>query len=147
MGVASASIKLLLRNSQSNLLSVWCCDESSLLFCGRQSRRDGAKSHRVASDTECWSPLFCNRLRESSDTGLGEGVVGLAGIAVNAGGGGDVDDAAWLAVLDTEVWGGGANELEGSSAVEVDDRVPLLVGCLAMSVRSPTLERSSCHTL
>lgn len=49
---------------------------------------------------------------------------------MNAGGRGNVDDAAWLAVLDTEVRSSCADELEGCRAVQRDDGVPLLVGDL-----------------
>jgi hypothetical protein len=54
----------------------------------------------------------------------------LAGVAVDAGGGGDVDDAAWFAVFDAEVWSGIADEFEGCGGVKREDRVPLLVSSL-----------------
>lgn len=49
---------------------------------------------------------------------------------MDARGGGDVDNAAWLAVFDTEVGGRSTNELEGCGAVQGNDGVPLLVGDL-----------------
>lgn len=49
---------------------------------------------------------------------------------MNARSGGNVDDAARLAVLDAEVGSGGTDELEGSGAVQGNDGVPLLVGDL-----------------
>lgn len=61
---------------------------------------------------------------------LRECVVGLAGIAMDSRGGGDVDDATWFAVLDTEVGSGGSNELERSCSVQGHDGIPLLVGRL-----------------
>jgi hypothetical protein len=54
----------------------------------------------------------------------------LAGVTVKTAGGGDVDDVSWFAVLDAEVWCRGADQLEGCTAVEGDDGVPLLVGGL-----------------
>lgn len=49
---------------------------------------------------------------------------------MDAGRGGDVDDAAGGAVLHSEVRGCGTDELEGRGAVQGDDGVPLLVGHL-----------------
>jgi hypothetical protein len=43
---------------------------------------------------------------------------------------GDIDNGAGLAVLNAEVWCGGASDLEWRAAVEGKNRVPLLVCCL-----------------
>jgi hypothetical protein len=55
----------------------------------------------------------------------------LTGISVEARGAGDVDDVTGFVVAEAKVWGGGADELEGSGAVEGYDGVPLLVGGLS----------------
>lgn len=57
-------------------------------------------------------------------------IISLASVPVDAGSGGDVHNAAWLAILDTEVGRSSTDELEGRGAVQGDDGVPLLVGDL-----------------
>jgi hypothetical protein len=89
-----------------------------------------AEGDGVGAHTEGWAPLFRNGLGETGHTSFGEGVVGLAGVAVNARGRGDVDDAARFAVLDAEVRSGIADEFEGCGSVKSEDGVPLLVGGL-----------------
>lgn len=56
------------------------------------------------------------RLAEAELGGFRGGVVGLAGVAVGARDGGDEDDGPVLAdlILEAEVWGGGAEDAEGS---------------------------------
>lgn len=88
------------------------------------------KCHGIGADAELWTPLLCDDLGETNDAGLGDGIVGLTRVAVDAGGGGDVDDVAGLAVLDAEVGGGGADELEGGGVVDCQHGVPLFVGHL-----------------
>ena len=53
---------------------------------------------------------------------------------MQARGGGDIDDGARFAVLDTKVWGSGTDELEGCGIVKGNDGIPLLIGCLLLSV-------------
>lgn len=84
----------------------------------------------VRPDAEGWAPLLCDCLCETGDTGFGQCVVCLACVAVEAGCGGDVDNGAWFAILDTEIWCGGSYKLEGLGVVESNDGVPLLVGRL-----------------
>src|SRR5207248_676700 len=65
-------------------------------------------------------------LGEAEQAGLGGGVVGLAGVADDAAGGADVDDAAELAAHHGA--GGRADGDEGGGQVGLDDHRPILVG-------------------
>jgi hypothetical protein len=123
------------RYSKGDLGTIWSCNESTGLLCLRQPCQNVSESNCVCADTECWTPFLCDCLCETGDTGFGEGVVGLAGVAVEAAGGGNVDDVSWFAILDAEVWCRSADQLEGCAAVEGDDCVPLLVGGLRMISR------------
>lgn len=123
-------LQLLLWNPQFNLLSIGRRDERALLLRLRQPRSDAAKRNGVGSHSEHWTPFFGNDFGEARDSRFRKTVVGLAGVAVYAGGRGDVDDAARFVVFDAEIGGGFADELEGGGAVESDDVVPLLVGHL-----------------
>lgn len=87
---------------------------------------------RVGSHAERRAPFFRDRLGQARHACFGEGVVCLPGVAVQAGGRGDVDDVSGLVVLDAEVGGGGADELEGLRVVQGQDGVPLFVGCLVL---------------
>lgn len=118
-----------LRDSQRDLLAV-DEDEAALLLVGGQAGLDVAKRDGVGPHAERGPPLLGDGLGHAGHAGLGEGVVELAGVAVQARGAGDVDDAPRLAVLDAEEGRGFAGELEGDGAVEGDDGVPLLVGHL-----------------
>lgn len=89
-----------------------------------------AKSNGVAANAEFGTPFFGDHFGEPVDACFGETVVGLAGVAVDAGGGGDVDDAAGLAVSDAEEGGSFTDELEGRCIVEREDVVPLFVSHL-----------------
>ena len=88
------------------------------------------KCNSIGANAERRTPLFSDGFGKTCDAGFGEGVVRLPGVTVDAGGGGDVDDVAWLAVFDAEVGCCCADELEGCCAVEADDSFPLLVRCL-----------------
>lgn len=141
---------LLARDSERDLLAVREGDEGALLLGVRQAGHDVAEGDGVGADAELRAPLLRDRLGQADDAGLGQGVVGLARVAVDARGGGDVDDHARLTVLDAEVGSGGADQAERRGAVQADDGVPLLVGdlCAPTSVirrsatgrsRKPTL--------
>ena len=118
------------RNAQGNLLTLGPGGKGAVLLGRGQPGEDVAKGDGVGPDAELRAPLLGDGLGEAGDAGLGQGVVELAGVAVDARGGGDVDDGAGLAVADAEVGGGGADEVEGGGAVEGDDGVPLGVGHL-----------------
>jgi hypothetical protein len=118
-------------DTKSNLLSIRGGNKRTLLLRLRQARGDVPKRDGVGADAERWSPLLSNDLGEADNTGLADSVVGLSGVAVHTGGGGDVDDVARLAVLDAEVGGGSADELEGGGVVDREHGLPLLVGHLA----------------
>lgn len=75
------------------------------------------KSNSIGSDTEGRAPFFGNGFGQADDAGFGQSVVCLACVAVEAGGGGDVDYVAGLSVFDAEVGRCGADELEGLSVV------------------------------
>lgn len=115
------------RDPERDFVSIWRRDERTLLFRRRQAGQDMPERNCVRAHAEGWAPFFRDRFGEACDAGFGQGVVGLAGVAVEAGGGGDVDDVSGLAVFDAEVGGGVADELEGCGAVEGDDCFPLLV--------------------
>lgn len=121
---------LLLRNPQRNLNAIRRRHERTLLLRRRQTRRNVPESDRVGAHAERRTPLFGDGLGQAGHAGFGEGVVCLAGVAVQAGGRGDVDDVAGLAVFDAEVGRCGADELEGLGVVQGEDGVPLFVGCL-----------------
>lgn len=84
----------------------------------------------VSPHTERRAPFFRDGFCQADDAGFGEGVVCLAGVAVEARSGRDVDDVSGLAVFDAEVGCCGADEFEGLGVVEGEDGVPLFVGCL-----------------
>jgi hypothetical protein len=92
------------------------------------------ESDRVGPHAESRAPFFGDGFGQAGDAGFGQGVVCLAGVAVQAGCRGYVYDVAGLAVFDAEVGGCGADELEGLGVVEGEDGVPLFVGCLGEGV-------------
>ena len=92
------------------------------------------EGYGVGADAEGGTPFFGYGLCEADDAGFGEGVVCLAGVAVQAGCRGYVYDVAGLAVFDAEVGGCGADELEGLRVVQGEDCVPLFVGCLGIEL-------------
>ena len=47
---------------------------------------------------------------------------------MGAGCGGNVDDAAWFTILDTEVWGSLSDQPERSGVVHRENGIPLLIG-------------------
>jgi len=116
---------LLLGNTQRHTLTVRRDDECALLLRSRQAGRDVAECERVCTNAELRTPFFRDGLGETGHAGFGETVVCLAGVAVGAGRGGDVDDAAWFAVFDAEVGRCLADEAEGRFAVDVEDCVPV----------------------
>lgn len=59
---------------------------------------DETKGNGVSADTER-TPLFRDGLGHAQNGGFGSGVVGLADVAVETGGRGDVDDGAVLGVV------------------------------------------------
>lgn len=120
-------LALLLRDAQANLLPIGPGDERALLLGGRQPGEDVPKGDGVGADAKLGTPLLGDGLGEARDAGLGERVVELSRVAVDARRRGDGDDAARGAVADTEVGGRGADEGEGRGAVQRDDGVPLLV--------------------
>lgn len=130
MLAAAAGILLRLRDAEGDLLAIWRRDEGALLLSRREAGHDMAEGDGDGADAELGAPFLRDGLGETRDAGLGEGVVGLARVAVQAGGAADVDDDAGLAVLDAEVGGRGADELEGGRVVQGDNGVPLLVGGL-----------------
>ena len=93
-----------------------------------------SESHGVGAHAECGTPFFGYGFCEADDAGFGQGVVCLAGVAVQAGRRGDVDDVARFAVFDAEVGGCGADELERLRVVQGEDGVPLFVGCLGIEL-------------
>lgn len=93
-----------------------------------------SESHGVGAHAECGTPFFGYGFCEADDAGFGQGVVCLAGVAVQAGGGGDVYDVPGGAVFDAEVGGCGADEFEGLGVVEGEDGVPLLISSLYLCV-------------
>jgi hypothetical protein len=88
------------------------------------------KSNSVDSDTELWSPLLRDRLRQANDTSLRERIVRLPSIAVRATRAANIHNRSWLTVLHTEIWCSSSNQSEGRGVVDRKDRVPLLVGDL-----------------
>lgn len=121
---------LLARYAERDLCAIRQRDEAAELLCGREARLDVAKGDGVYAHAERGAPLLCERLCEAGNAGLGEGVVCLPRVAVDARGAADVDDVAGGAVFDAEEGRRGADELERRRAVQRDDRVPLLVGGL-----------------
>lgn len=117
-------------DTDGNLLSVRGGNKLSLLLCLGQTSGDVTESDGVGADAECWTPLLGDDLGEADNTGLANSVVGLSGVTVDTGGGGDVDDVAGLAVLDAEEGSGSADELEGGGVVDGEHGLPLLVGHL-----------------
>ena len=89
-----------------------------------------AESDGVGAHAEGRAPFFGDGFGQADDAGFGQRVVCLAGVAVQAGGRGDVDDVAGGAVFDAEVGGCGADEFEGLGVVQGEDGVPLFVCCL-----------------
>lgn len=71
-------------DTQRDLLPVWRGDERTLLLCLSESGQDVTVGDGVASDTELWTPFLRNDLGQSVDAGLGETVVSLASVAVDA---------------------------------------------------------------
>lgn len=92
-----------------------------------------AKRDRIGTHSVGGSPFFGNGFCETGHAGFGEGVVGLACVAVEARGRGDVDDGAGFAVFDAEEGRSRADEFEWLRVVQGEDRVPLLVGRLRKS--------------
>lgn len=118
---------LLLRDAQRNLGAAGPFDKGALLLGRRQPRRNVAKGDGVGADAERGAPFLGDGLGEARHAGLGQGVVDLARVAVDARRRRDVDDGAGLAVLDAEVGGRGADNVEGRGGVQRDDGLPLLV--------------------
>lgn len=121
---------LTLRYSQRNLLPIWCRDKRTLFLRSRQPGQNMSKRNRIRPDAELRTPFLRNHFCKTVYAGFRNTVVGLARVAVDAGGGGDVDDAAGFAVCDAEVGGCFADEFEGCGVVEGEDVFPLLVGHL-----------------
>lgn len=119
---------------QCDLLSIWRRHERALLLRRRQPCQNMSKRNRVRAYAELGPPFFGDDLCETVDAGFGEPVVGLSGVAVYTGGGGDVDYAAVLAIGDAEIGRSLADELEGGGVVEREDIVPLFVGHLGGGV-------------
>ena len=71
--------------------------------------------------------LFGNRLGHALHTRLGQRIVDLPSISVQAACARDVDNVPGLAVLDPEIRRCSAHNLEGRCSVQVDNRLPLLV--------------------
>jgi hypothetical protein len=89
---------------------------------------DEPDGHRVDVDPVA-AELLGQRLRQADDTGLGRGVVRLAGVAEDPGGGGDVDDFAVVVYrVGLEVGLGRPQDPKRRLEVHVEDGVPLLVG-------------------
>ena len=76
-----------------------------------------SESDSVGSHSERRAPFFGDGFCKADYAGFGKGVVCLACVAVEAGGGGDVDYVAGLSVFDAEVGRCGTDELEGLSVV------------------------------
>ncbi len=91
-----------------------------------------SESDRVRSNAKFRAPFLRNDFRQPINACLCETVVCLACVAVYAGCGGDVDDAAGVAVGDAKVGGCFADELEGCGVMQGYDVLPLFVGHLAM---------------
>lgn len=90
-----------------------------------------SESNRVRSNAKLGAPFLRNDFRQPVYACLCETVVGLAGVAVYARCGGDVDNAAGLAVGDAEVGRCFADEFEGCGVMQGYDVFPLFVGHLA----------------
>lgn len=60
---------------------------------------------------------------------------------MGAGGGGDVDDAAWFAIFDAEVGRCLADEAEGRFAVDVEDCIPVQLDRYQFSASSEKMEQ------
>lgn len=75
---------LLPRYSQRHLLPIRCRDERTRFLGCSQPRGDMSKCNGICADSERGTPFFCDCLCETRDSGFGEGVVGLARVAVEA---------------------------------------------------------------
>ena len=129
-GRALAGTDLRARNPQRHLLPTRRRDIRPRLLRGRQPRLNVPKRDGVGADAELRAPLLRNRLGHPRHARLRNTVVDLPRVAVRAGGTGDLDDAARLAVFDAEVGRGFAHEAEGRRVVHVDHGAELLVARL-----------------
>lgn len=110
-----------------NLLTIWPRDKRTLLLSLGKPREDMTKRNGVGPHAESGTPLFGDRLGQARHSGLRDSIVRLSRVPVNARRTRDIDNRPGLAVLDAEVRGGGAAQLEGCFCVQVHNGVPLLV--------------------
>lgn len=130
MSARGSGVALLLRYTQRNSRPIRRSDKTPQLLRSRQPRLYKPKGHGINAHAKCRAPFLRDGLAEADDAGFGEGVVGLARIAVHAGGTAYVDNVAGFTVFDAEVGGGGADEFERRGGVDGNYVVPLLVAHL-----------------
>jgi len=130
LGAAAGASRLLSGgNAEGDLGAVGQDGFRAGLLGGGQAREDVAEGDGVCAHAEGGAPLLRDGFGQAHHARLRQRVVGLARVAVQPARRRDVDDVARLAVLDAEVGRRRADQLERRAAVQVDDRVPLLVGC------------------
>lgn len=76
------------------------------------------------------TPFLRNGLGQAHDASLCQTVICLASVSVCAACARDIDDASLLTVFDSEIRCGLSDQPEGSSVVDCEDGIPLLVGDL-----------------
>jgi len=99
----SPRLLLRLRDPQRHLRAVGRRNVTPQLLSGRQPRLNVAERNGVDADAELGAPFLGDGFGHSGDTGFGEGVVDLAGVAVDAGGAAYVYDVAGFAVYEARV--------------------------------------------
>ncbi len=119
-----------LRNADADALALGPDDEGPLLLGLREAGLDVPEGDGVGADAEARPPLLGDGLGHAGDAGLGHGVVDLAGVAVDAAGRADVDDAAGLAVAHAEVGRRRPHQPERRRGVQAHDCLPLVVAHL-----------------
>lgn len=145
MRISACCLFLCLWYPKCDLAAIGSSDKRAFLFGCCETGKDVAKGYtvrsfyqltsgicgsldlRVCAYTERGTPFFGDYFRKACHSCFCQTVIGLTSIAIDATSATDVDDVPWLSVLDSEIWRGGSNELEGCGIVEGNNRVPLLV--------------------
>lgn len=157
--LALASIKLALRDAQSDPVAIRCGDlvtqsvsflcpslsnnlsppvhkgklityKSTGLLRPRQPRVNHTKRHRIAPHPELRTPLFRDRLRQSHHTRLRQRVIRLPRISMHTTATAHIHNRPRLPVLDPKERRRRPNQPERRSIVHPQNRIPLLVGDL-----------------